>query len=125
LLAVVANNPHEAAARRAYMAHYGDPYKGLMAFSEELCSALREGRPFNLPTGAVLVLEEDSEVEDDDSIADGASESIDAEDFEVDDPIFDGISESIAFGASELIDAPQNAEVMEENDIELSPGKKS
>jgi hypothetical protein len=97
LLAVVANNPHEAAARRAYMAHYGDPYKGLMAFSEELCSALREGRPFNLPTGAVLVLEEDE-------AADGASESIDAEDFEVDDPIFDGISGSIDDEDSEVND---------------------
>jgi hypothetical protein len=111
ILLTVASNPHEAAARRAYMAHYGDPCKGLMAFPEELCSALREGRLFNLPTGAVLVLEED--------------EAIDAEDFEVDDPIFDGISESIAFGASESIDDPQNAEVMEGNDIELSPGEKS
>jgi hypothetical protein len=125
LLAVVANNPHEAAARRAYMAHYGDPYKGLMAFSEELCSTLRESRPFNLPTGAVLVLDEDSEVEDDDSIADGASESIDTEDFEVDDPIFDGISESIAFGTGEAIDDSQNAEVTKGNDIELSPEEKS
>jgi hypothetical protein len=81
------------------MAHYGDPYKGLMAFSEELCSALRESRPFNLPTGAVLVLEEEE------SIGDGASEAIDAEDFEVDDPIFDGISESIDVEDSEVDDS--------------------
>jgi hypothetical protein len=49
LLAVVANNPHEAAARQAFMEHYGDPYKGLMAFADELVAALRESRPFRLP----------------------------------------------------------------------------
>jgi hypothetical protein len=80
------------------MAHYGDPYKGLMAFSEELCSALRESRPFNLPTGAVLVLEEEeSGVEE--SINDDASgiddfetediEAIADEGFEVDESIDD------------------------------------
>jgi hypothetical protein len=49
LLAVVANNPHEAAARQAFMDHYGDPYQGLMAFADELTSALRESRPFRSP----------------------------------------------------------------------------
>jgi hypothetical protein len=54
LLAVVANNPHEAAARRAYMEHYGgDPYKGLLAFADELSAALREGRAFKLPDKVV------------------------------------------------------------------------
>jgi hypothetical protein len=95
------------------MAHYGDPYKGLMAFSEELCSALRESRPFNLPTGAVLVLEEedssaDEDSEVDESIADDASESIDIEDSEIED--IDSINaedseadELIGNGASEDI----------------------
>jgi hypothetical protein len=55
LLAVVANNPHEAAARRAYMEHYGDPYKGLLAFADELSAALREGRAFKLPDKATVV----------------------------------------------------------------------
>jgi hypothetical protein len=58
LLAVVANNPHESAARQAFMAHYGDPYQGLMAFAEELTAALRESRPFRLPEGAKAVAEE-------------------------------------------------------------------
>jgi hypothetical protein len=49
LLAVVANNPHETAARQAFMEHYGDPYVGLMAFAEELAATLRENRPFQLP----------------------------------------------------------------------------
>jgi hypothetical protein len=54
LLAVVANNPQEAAARQAFMAHYGDPYQGLMAFATELAATLRESRPFRLPTGAAI-----------------------------------------------------------------------
>lgn len=49
LLAVVANNPHETAARQAFMAHYGDPYQGLVAFAQEIAASLREGRPFQLP----------------------------------------------------------------------------
>jgi hypothetical protein len=49
LLAVVANNPHETAARKAFMRHYVDPYKGLMAFAVELTASLRESRPFKLP----------------------------------------------------------------------------
>jgi hypothetical protein len=49
LLAVVANNPHETAARQAFMRHYVDPYKGLMAFAVELTASLRESRPFKLP----------------------------------------------------------------------------
>jgi hypothetical protein len=49
LLAVVANNPHEALARQAFMDHYGDPYQGLAAFATELAATLREGRPFVLP----------------------------------------------------------------------------
>ncbi len=73
LLAVVANNPQEAAARRAFMEHYGDPYKGLMAFSEELASALRESRPFNLPAGVQPVAEEAE------AIANDADEFIDVE----------------------------------------------
>ena len=64
-------------------------------------------------------------LDEDEAIALGASEAIDAEDFEVDDPIFDGISGSIAFGASEAIDDSQNTEVTKGNDIELSPGGKS
>jgi hypothetical protein len=63
LLAVVANNPHESAARQAFMAHYGDPYQGLMAFSEELTASLRENRPFRLPAGA-QVMDEESELVD-------------------------------------------------------------
>jgi hypothetical protein len=56
LLAVVANNPHEAAARRAFMEHYGgDPYKGLLAFADELSAALREGRAFRLPDKATAM----------------------------------------------------------------------
>jgi hypothetical protein len=58
LLAVVANNPHESAARQAFMAHYGDPYQGLMAFAEELTAALRESRPFRLPAGAQAIEKE-------------------------------------------------------------------
>ncbi len=58
LLAVVANNPHESAARQAFMAHYADPYKGLMAFAEELTAALRESRPFRLPEKIKAVAEE-------------------------------------------------------------------
>jgi hypothetical protein len=53
LLAVVANNPHESAARQAFMAHYGDPYQGLMAFAEELQSSLRDSRPLQLPVAKV------------------------------------------------------------------------
>lgn len=49
LLAAVANNPHETAARQAFMHHYGDPYQGLVAFAEELAAALRESRPLGLP----------------------------------------------------------------------------
>jgi hypothetical protein len=49
LLAVVANNPHEAVARQAFMQHYGDPYQGLVAFATELAATLRESRPFRLP----------------------------------------------------------------------------
>jgi hypothetical protein len=71
LLAVVANNPQEAAARRAFMDHYGDPYKGLMAFSEELAAALRESRPFNLPAGVQPV----AEIEDAESIANDTNDS--------------------------------------------------
>jgi hypothetical protein len=104
---VVANNPHEAAARRAYMAHYGDPYKGLMAFSEELCSALRESRPFILPTGMALVLEEDEAIDDgaNDSIDADDSDSIDTEDFGFEDV------DSIAEGVSQAIDNLEEPEV--------------
>jgi hypothetical protein len=71
LLAVVANNPQEAVARKAYMDHYQDPYKGLVAFATELTSALRESRPFRLPTGAKIVLEEPEPVDvDRDSVED-------------------------------------------------------
>ncbi|KAM3097840.1 hypothetical protein ACKFKF_18875 [Phormidesmis sp. 146-12] len=51
LLAVVANNPHEAAARKAFMDYYVDPYKGLVAFAEELTASLRESRSIRLPGG--------------------------------------------------------------------------
>jgi hypothetical protein len=52
----VANNPHEASARRAFMEHYGgDPYKGLLAFADELSAALREGRAFRLPDKATAM----------------------------------------------------------------------
>ncbi|MBW4444460.1 MAG: hypothetical protein KME10_25210 [Plectolyngbya sp. WJT66-NPBG17] len=51
LLAVVANNPHETAARRAFMNYYCDSYKGLVAFAEELAASLRESRPIRLPNG--------------------------------------------------------------------------
>ncbi|KAM3095551.1 hypothetical protein ACKFKG_13135 [Phormidesmis sp. 146-35] len=51
LLAVVANNPHEAAARKAFMDYYDDPYKGLVAFAEELTASLRESRSIRLPGG--------------------------------------------------------------------------
>jgi hypothetical protein len=36
------------------MAHYGDPYQGLMAFATELAATLRESRPFRLPKGAAI-----------------------------------------------------------------------
>jgi hypothetical protein len=49
LLAVVANNPHESLARKAFMDYYGDPYQGLVAFAEELAAALRESRSMVLP----------------------------------------------------------------------------
>jgi hypothetical protein len=49
LLAVVANNPHETAARQVFMAHYQDPYQGLIAFAAELAASLREGRPIQVP----------------------------------------------------------------------------
>lgn len=49
LLAVVANNPTEAAARQAFLDYYGDPYQGLVAFSKEIAASIREGRPFLLP----------------------------------------------------------------------------
>jgi hypothetical protein len=62
LLAVVANNPQEALGRKAYMDHYQDPYKGLVAFANELTSSLRESRPFRLPTGAKLALEDQPEL---------------------------------------------------------------
>ena len=49
LLAVVANNPKETAARQAFVDYYGDPYQALVAFSKEIAASIREGRPFNLP----------------------------------------------------------------------------
>ncbi len=49
LLAVVANNPNETAARKAFLDYYGDPYQGLVAFSQELAASLRESRPFRIP----------------------------------------------------------------------------
>ena len=49
LLAVVANNPHETAARQAFMDYYRDPYQGLVAFAQEIAASLRESRPFRLP----------------------------------------------------------------------------
>lgn len=49
LLAVVANNPHETVARQAFLDFYGDPYRGLVAFSKEIAASIREGRPFRLP----------------------------------------------------------------------------
>jgi hypothetical protein len=67
LLAVVANNPHEAVARQAFMAHYGDPYQGLMAFATELAATLRESRPFRLPVPKVVDLVvpvDDEEIQD-------------------------------------------------------------
>jgi hypothetical protein len=57
LLAVVANNPQEAAARRAFMEYHGDPYVGLLAFAEELKAALREDRSFRLPPAKLPELE--------------------------------------------------------------------
>jgi hypothetical protein len=60
LLAVVANNPHETAARHAFMAHYQDPYQGLIAFAEELAASLRESRPIRVPV--VEKSEESSEL---------------------------------------------------------------
>jgi hypothetical protein len=52
-LAVVANNPDEQNARSAYMKLYDDPLQGLAAFTVEYISALRDGRPFNIPSELV------------------------------------------------------------------------
>jgi hypothetical protein len=57
------NNPQEAAARQAFMAHYGDPYQGLMAFATELAATLRESRPFRLPTGAAIEPVDDTAID--------------------------------------------------------------
>jgi hypothetical protein len=61
LLAVVANNPHETAARQAFMAHYQDPYQGLIAFAAELAASLRESRPIQVPVKAAEPIEDFAE----------------------------------------------------------------
>jgi len=66
LLAVVANNPHETAARQAFLDYYGDPYQGLVAFSQEIAASLRESRPFRIPVKAAAA--DDSDTAADESL---------------------------------------------------------
>jgi hypothetical protein len=56
LLAVIANNPHEAAARQAFMKAYNnDPYEALSAFADELTASFREGRSIRVPNGEQFI----------------------------------------------------------------------
>ena len=48
-LAAVANNPHEQRARDAFLAMYPNWFEALSKFADELVSAMRNGRPMNVP----------------------------------------------------------------------------
>ena len=49
LLAAVANNTDEEAAKAAFVKKYGDPVIGLKQFAIELILSFQEGRPINVP----------------------------------------------------------------------------
>lgn len=49
LLAAVANNPDEEAAKSAYLSFYGDPVEALKEFAKELIASAQERRPLRCP----------------------------------------------------------------------------